>query len=365
MINRLKKAQTLMAEYGLDAVILNPGPTQYYFSGLHLGLMERPMCLFMDAKKTPAIVLPELERQQLPLAGIELKPFFYGADVEQWTQAYKNAAEYMELDGKTIGIEPTRFRYLEMSYVQSAAPNIKFTSAQELVAQLRMCKDATEKATMKAAIDISQTALLAALKNFKVGMTELEFSSELTMQMLITGGENASFGAIVSGGPNSANPHAMPGDRPIQNGDLLVIDYGAMKGGYCADITRTFGIGKIEPEFEKIHKITQEANAAARAFAKPGVRAGDVDKAARDVIEAAGYGEYFTHRVGHGLGMEGHEPPYMHGANDLILKEGMTFTIEPGIYLPERGGVRVEDDVILTADGCESLSTLPRELITL
>ncbi|MEE4193736.1 MAG: M24 family metallopeptidase, partial [Anaerolineae bacterium] len=118
----------------------------------------------------------------------------------------------------------------------------------------------------------------------------------------------------------------------------------------------------IEPEFQKIHEITQAANAAARAFAKPGIRAGDVDKAARDVIEAAGYGEYFTHRVGHGLGMEGHEPPYMHGANDLILKEGMTFTIEPGIYLPGRGGVRVEDDVILTADGCESLSTLPREL---
>ena len=362
MINRLNKAKNLMSDYGLDAVILNPGPTQYYFSGLHLGLMERPMCLFLDPEKTPAIVLPELERQQLPLAGIPLEPFFYGADVDEWQQAYKKAADYLGLNGKTVGIEPTRFRYLEMSYVQGAAPHVKFTSAQDLVAQLRMVKDATEKAAMKAAIDLSQVALLAALKNFKVGMTELELSSEITMQLLKAGAENQSFGAIVSGGPNSANPHAMPSDRPIQNGDLLVIDYGGTKHGYCADITRTFGVGEVDPEYVKIHEITQAANAAARAFAKPGVRAGDVDKAARDVIEAAGYGEYFTHRVGHGLGMEGHEPPYMHGANDMILEEGMTFTIEPGIYLPGRNGVRVEDDVILTADGCESLSTLPREL---
>lgn len=362
MINRLKKAQQYMSQYGLDAVVLNPGPSQYYFSGLHLGLMERPMCLFLDPVKTPAIVLPELERQQLPLAGIPLKPFFYGSNVAAWHDAYRQAAEYMELDGKTIGVEPTRFRYLEMNYIQQAAPDVKFASAEDLIAQLRMVKDSVEKAAMKAAVEISQTALLAALQSFKTGMTELEFSSLLTMEMLTAGAENVAFGAIVSGGPNSANPHAMPGDRPIQNGDLLVIDYGAMKAGYCADITRTFGIGEIEPEFVKIHEVTQAANAAARAFARPGVRAGDVDKAARDVIEAAGYGEYFTHRVGHGLGMEGHEPPYMHGANDLILREGMTFTIEPGIYLPGRGGVRVEDDVIITADGCESLSTLPREL---
>jgi len=362
MLNRLQKAQQLMSEQGLDAVILNPGPTQFYFSGLHLHLMERPMCLFLDPDKTPAIVLPELERQQLSHATIPLEPFFYSADVAAWHEAYRMAADYMELNGKTVGIEPTRFRYLEMSYIQQAAPEVQFTSAEELIAILRMCKDAQEKAAMKAAIEISQRALTAALDHFNVGMTELELASELTMQMLQAGAENVAFGAIVSGGPNSANPHAMPGDRQIQNGDLLVIDYGAMKDGYCADITRTFGIGEIESEFEQIHKITQQANAAARAFAKPGVRAGDVDKAARKVIESAGYGAYFTHRVGHGLGMEGHEPPYMHSTNDLILQEGMTFTIEPGIYLPGRGGVRVEDDVILTADGCESLTTLPREL---
>jgi Xaa-Pro dipeptidase len=351
-----------MAAENLDAVILNPGPSQFYFSGLHLHLMERPMCLLIDPVKTPAIVLPELEQQQVALAGIPLEPFFYGANPAEWQQAYQQAADYMHLDGKTVGIEPTQFRYLEMQYIQQAAPNVQFTSAESCIAQMRMRKDAQEKSAMQAAIQISEQALLAALKQFNVGMTELEFSSELLMQMLRAGAESLAFGTIVSGGPNSANPHAVPGNRPIQSGDLLVIDYGAMKDGYCADITRTFGVGEIEPEFEKIHQITQAANAAARAFARPGVRAGDVDTAAREVIEAAGYGAYFTHRVGHGLGMEGHEPPYMHGGNDLILEEGMTFTIEPGIYLPGRGGVRVEDDVILTADGCESLTTLPREL---
>jgi Xaa-Pro dipeptidase len=144
---------------------------------------------------------------------------------------------------------------------------------------------------------------------------------------------------------------------------LLVIDYGTQYHGYCSDITRTFAVGEVDPELAKIHQVTQAANAAARAFARPGVRAGDVDQAARKVIEDAGYGQYFTHRVGHGLGMEGHEPPYMHGANDLILKENYTFTIEPGIYLPNWGGVRVEDDVILTANGCHSFSSLPREMV--
>jgi Xaa-Pro dipeptidase len=166
----------------------------------------------------------------------------------------------------------------------------------------------------------------------------------------------------VSGGPNSADPHASPTDRPLALGDLLVIDWGASVDGYFSDLTRTFGIGEVEPELAKIARVVLDANAAGRAAGRPGLTAGQVDHAAREVITRAGYGVYFTHRVGHGLGMEGHEDPYMFGENAMPLVVGMTYTVEPGIYLPGRGGVRIEDDVYVTADGSASLSDCPREL---
>ena len=162
-------------------------------------------------------------------------------------------------------------------------------------------------------------------------------------------------------GPNAASPHAVPSDRPIQPGETIVVDCGAIVGGYAADITRTFAIGALEPEMARVYEIVQAANAAGRAAAGPGVPAEEVDRAARAVIEEAGYGECFTHRTGHGLGLEVHEPPYIVAGNERVLKPGMTFTVEPVIYLPGRGGVRIEDDVVVTPTGAESLTTFPRE----
>jgi Xaa-Pro dipeptidase len=173
------------------------------------------------------------------------------------------------------------------------------------------------------------------------------------------------FTPIVSGGPNSANPHAVPTQRRLQAGDLLVIDWGASWEGYFSDLTRTFAIGEPEPELWGVARTVLEANLAGRAAAMPGVPASAVDTAARAVIEGAGYGPYFTHRTGHGLGMDSHEEPYIRGDNDQLLTPGMTFTVEPGIYLPERNGVRIEDNVAISTDGCDTLSSLPRELIVL
>jgi Xaa-Pro dipeptidase len=145
-------------------------------------------------------------------------------------------------------------------------------------------------------------------------------------------------------------------------GDLLVIDWGASYQGYISDLTRTFAIGKVDPVMERIVHLVQEANAAGQAAARPGQTAGAVDRAARSVIEQGGYGKYFTHRTGHGIGMEGHEPPYIRGDSELVLEPGMTFTVEPGIYLPGRNGARIEDNLLITMDGSESLSDLPRHL---
>jgi Xaa-Pro dipeptidase len=216
---------------------------------------------------------------------------------------------------------------------------------------------------MRKAVQIAQNALEAALPAVRIGMTEREFAAELTLQLLRHGSDPAMpFSPIVSCGPNSANPHASPSERAFQPGDLLVVDWGATNQGYISDLTRTFQIGQAEPEFEHIANLTIQANQAGREACRPGAPIESVDRAARSVIEAAGYGKYFFHRTGHGIGMEGHEEPYIRSGNRQLLEPGMSFTVEPGIYLPERGGVRVEDNVIITTMGAECLSDLPREL---
>jgi Xaa-Pro dipeptidase len=196
-------------------------------------------------------------------------------------------------------------------------------------------------------------------------MTERDLAGELVVQLLRQGSDSEfPFAPIVSSGPNSADPHASPGERPLQAGDMLVIDWGAAVGGYISDLTRTFAVADAPAELA-IHRIVQESNAAGRAAAKPGSTCGDVDRAARSVIEAAGYGQYFFHRTGHGIGLEAHEDPYIRGDNEQVLESGMAFTVEPGVYLPGKNGVRIEDNVVITAEGADVLSDMPRELQTI
>jgi len=365
-IDRLNRLYSLMSAHSLDAFALNPGPTLTYLTGLEFHLMERPVVLFLSPGTNPIMVLPELEQAKIPQAHIPLQPFPYGENPAQWGSVFAAATRAAGLDGKTIGVEPTLLRFLEFQYVQAAAPQAHLISGAEPLAALRMQKSSAEVARMRQAVQIAENALVETLRLIRVGMTEREIASELTLQLLRSGSDSAfPFKPIVSGGPNGANPHASPSDRPIQLGDLLVIDWGAAYEGYISDLTRTFAIGPVDDECRRICEIVKQANAAGRAAGRPGLPAGQVDAAARAVIDQAGYGQYFIHRTGHGIGMEGHEAPYIFGENTLLLAEGMAYTVEPGIYLPDRNGVRIEDNIIVTANGCETLSTLPRELITI
>ncbi len=364
--HRLNRLFDLLSSNGFDAAAINPGPTLTYLTGLHFHLMERPVVLLAAPGKTPVLVLPELEQLKLQQSAIPAQGFTFGENPAVWTDVFATAARSLGLDAARIAIEPTRMRYLELNLLQSALPHAHFAAGDAVFSGLRMQKDASEIESMRKAVRIAQTALLATLPHVHPGVTEREIAAELTVQLLRAGSDSElPFAPIVSGGPNSANPHASPSDRPLQIGDLLVIDWGAACEDYVSDLTRTFAIGPIDDEQARIHTLVQQSNAAGRAAGQPGIPAGDVDRAARRVIEAAGYGPYFTHRTGHGLGMEGHEPPYMFAENTLLLAEGMTYTVEPGIYLPGRGGVRIEDNIAVTATGCETLSDLPRELITL
>lgn len=363
---RLDNLIELLEFDGLNAIALTAGPSLKYLTGLEFHVMERPVALLIAPGAVPALILAELEANRVKNAALPIQPFTYSDVPDTWEKAFQNACQALELNGKLIGVEPARMRYLEFRMLQKAAPQAGFLPADHALSMLRIRKDPEEVAKMREAARIAELALQASLPCVRVGVTEREIASELVMQLLRAGSDHElPFGPIVASGPNTANPHSTPSDRKIQPGDLLLFDWGATYQGYISDITRTYAIGKISREFERIYEVVKQANAVGRAASRPGVQAREVDQAAREVITAAGYGPQFSHRVGHGIGMEAHEPPYMHAGNTMELSEGMAYTVEPGIYLADQGGVRIEDNVVITADGCETLTTLSRELIVL
>lgn len=357
----LENLQIQLNHSGLDALALNPGPTLSYLTGLNFHLMERPVVLIITRANQPVLVLPELEK--IKTEGKGLTCFTYGDNPDSWQSVFNEAAASLSLVGKKIGVEPTRLRFLELSYLRAAIKDADFITAGELLGSLRIIKSSREIELMRRAVKIAEEGFQSLLKQVRQGMTEKEAAGELCLNLLKAGSDSEfPFTPIIASGPNSANPHAVPSERKFTNGDLVIIDWGASFDGYFSDLTRTLAIGQIEPEFQKIASLVRQANKVGRNTARPGIAAGAVDLAARAVIEQGGYGPFFNHRLGHGLGMEAHEQPYIFSENSMILTEGMSFTIEPGIYLPDRGGVRIEDNVIISSSGCDCLSSLSREL---
>jgi Xaa-Pro dipeptidase len=360
---RFSRLQQLMRTNNLDTVVINPGPTLTYLTGLHFHLMERPTLLVYHAGTQPVLILPELELGKAKTSSIALKPFTFNDDPSTWPGVMNAALTELGLASGKVGVEPTRLRFLEIDFLQHAFPGLDFVNGDSVFSSLRINKDADEIQSIYKAVKIAQDALTATIPFIHEGVTETEIASHLTIEMLKAGSATElPFQPIVAGGPNSANPHAVPTDRKLQRGDLVVIDWGAAWQDYASDLTRTFAIGELSEELRKIYETVKASNAAGRAAGRPEIKAGEVDKAARAVIKSAGYGKFFTHRTGHGLGMEGHEHPYMFGGNNLPLSTGMVYTVEPGIYLPGKGGVRIEDDVVVTASGSESLSDYSRDL---
>jgi Xaa-Pro dipeptidase len=366
MQTRINKLIKLMGEFELSGIALNPGPTLKYLTGLHFHLMERPTVLLITAEGQMALVLPALEAGKLAETPVTIEAFTYSDDPETRPEAFFRAAEYLHLAGNDLGVEATRMRYLELMYLGDVLPELGFLDASACLAGLRMVKDEDELVKMHQAAQIAQTALLETLKGLRAGMTEKEVANQLIIQLLSAGSDpGLPFSPIVSFGENTANPHSVPTNRALKPGDLLLVDWGASCDGYLSDITRTFTFGEVDPELHQIGEIVLRANQAGRAAGRSGIEAGAVDRAARGVIDEASYGEAFIHRTGHGLGLEAHEEPYIYDTNTRALLPGMTFTIEPGIYLPGKGGVRIEDDVVMTETGLESLTDLPRQVLPL
>ncbi|NLN70460.1 MAG: aminopeptidase P family protein [Chloroflexi bacterium] len=366
MQERIKKLTKLMGEFDLPGIALNPGPTLTYLTGLEFHLMERPTVLLITVEGKTALVLPALEVGKLASMPIKIEAFNYSDDPATRSEAFVRAAELLNFSAKELGVEATRMRYLELMYLGDAFPELGFLDASACLAELRIVKDEDEQGKMRQAAVIAQNALLATLKDIKAGMTEVEVANQLMIQLLRAGSDpSLPFAPIVAFGENTADPHSVPSGRRLKPGDLLLVDWGASYQGYFSDITRTFTLGEVDPELQKIGEIVLRANLAGQTAGCAGIEAGAVDRAARAVITDAGYGHAFIHRTGHGLGMEAHEEPYIFDTNPRILTSGMTFTVEPGIYLPGKGGVRIEDDMVVTETGFESLTDMPRQVLPL
>jgi Xaa-Pro dipeptidase len=357
---RLQTIQRIIGGAGLDAVALVPGSNMIYMTGQHFHLMERPVVGLYPRVGNPAYIMGlELDKMaDLP----DIRTFSY-TDEEGYTGAFKQAIAALSLDGKKLGVEGLRMRYTESAILAQFAPQMQIIDATDTLAELRLRKEKTEIDALRAAIKISEAALREIIAGVKVGMDERKIANSLQIAMLQRGGGELPFPPIVLTGPKSALPHGVPGDRPLSEGELLLIDYGTTFDGYASDITRTFVLGELrDQQLVDAYAAVQAANEAGRNAAGPGVPCQEVDRAARAAIVRAGFGAYFIHRTGHGLGMEAHEGPYIREGNAAPLEVGNVFTVEPGIYLPGIGGIRIEDNVVITADGAESLTTFPRDL---
>lgn len=361
---RWNKLYDIMRRAKLDILALIPGPNHRYLTQAVHFVMERPIVMFIPLDEQPIAVIPELE---IPL--FERHPIpsriFSWTDAEGYESAFAAALDVLQTRGKTIGVEGLQMRFFEGEVIRAHAPEAAIVDASGPLAELRIIKDADEIAALRRAIQISEDALRATLGKALVGMSEREIAADLEAHIKALGGEGLSFDTILHGGGNTALPHSGPLDYRIQRGDPLLVDFGASFDGYCADITRTVFVSEVSEAHRRFYAVARAANEAGRRAARPGVTAESVDAAARQALIDAGCEHLMRHRTGHGLGLQAHEAPYIVQGNQRILQPGMVFTIEPGIYRLGEIGVRIEDDVLITEDGCESLTTFPREILVL
>ncbi len=360
---RLERLHIIMQKTGLDILAFTPGPNLRYLTGGVHYVMERPIVLFIPLEGKPVAVIPKLEIPLFAKHSIESNVYSW-ADSEGYEHAFKAAFAELKSAGKTIGVEGLHMRFFEGEIIRKFASDSIVTNADEHLAELRIIKDSAEIDALRTAVRMSEEALQMTLDAVRVGMTEREIAGQLEANVKAVGGEGLSFNTILHGGANTPLPHMGPLDYKIQPGDPLLIDFGATYQGYCADITRVVFVGEPSDDHRAFYEVVKTANAAGRAAAKPGVTAESVDRAARQSLIDAGYESLIRHRTGHGIGLQAHEWPYIVEGNQRILEPGMVFTIEPGIYQMGVIGVRIEDDVLITPDGSESLTTFPREIVT-
>lgn len=366
--DRLARTAAATRAAGAQGLLIGVGPELEWLTGYDAKALERLTLLVVPADGDPSIVVPRLEvaaAEAAPAIGagvVRVRPWQETADpYDQVWEALPDAP------GTRLAVSDTLSARFLLK-LQAIYPDAAFELAGSIMGVLRRIKDADEVELLRAAGAAADRTILGLAAGRLVGRTEADVAAEVRQRLVDEGHDTASFW-IVASGPRSASPHHDPDERRIVAGEPLLLDIGGRRAGYCSDITRTLwltgGDDAMGPDdtFRTIFGLVQEANAAGRASVRPGVAAQDVDRAARAVIEAGGHGAGFFHRTGHGIGLEGHEDPYIVEGNTEALQVGDAFSVEPGIYLEGRYGVRIEDIVVCAADGRDELNAVTRDLL--
>lgn len=352
---RLERLNELMADRGVDVILLSVGADLPYFTGYEAMPSERLTVLVVTRSREAVLLVPELEAPRVQAGSWEVVAWGETDDpVEIASRQHKSPGR--------VAVGDHMWSAFTMAF-QKRWSGAEWIPASRLTRELRMRKDRIEIEELRRAargVDLVMGRIRDEVR-FS-GRSERDVARDLADMTVEVGHDTAEF-TIVASGPNGASPHHTPGTRIIENGDMVVCDFGGRWEGYYSDSTRTFCVGEPTVGEAEVHELVREANRAGRDAVSPGVPCSEVDRSARSVIEGAGYGQYFIHRTGHGIGLEVHEHPYIVEGNDMPLEAGMTFSIEPGVYVPDRFGVRIEDIVACTEDGADTLNAAERGLV--
>ncbi|MBT2382292.1 aminopeptidase P family protein [Streptomyces sp. ISL-11] len=356
-VARMERAAVSAADAGLAGVIVTPGPDLAWLTGYQPAMTERLTALLLSAGRRPQLLVPALERPDA-----EHAPGARGLTITGWTDGQDPYAALAPLLGERgrYGVSDDAWA-LHLLAFQRVCPGVSYGAFTEVLPMLRAVKDAYEVERLAAAGAAADAVYEDIVKLRFAGRREQDVAADLARLLLERGHSQVDF-TVVGSGPNGANPHHDAGDRVIETGDMVVMDFGGLLDGYGSDTTRTVHVGEPSAEERKVHDVVREAQQAAFEAVRPGVACQEIDRVARQVIRRAGYGEYFIHRTGHGIGVTTHEPPYLVEGEHLPLVPGMCFSIEPGVYLPGRFGVRIEDIVTCTESAGRRLNNTSREL---
>lgn len=352
---RVQHVLEALEQMGLEQMIVSDPDSIWYLTGYYVHPFERLFALYLRKDGKHKFFLNKL----FPVPQVDFEQIWF-SDTDDY---YAIMAD--NVDGtKPMGIDKDWAARFLLS-LQNRHPGMKCVESSDCVDNARACKDEVEQNLMRASSAINDRVMLKVEEYIKEGMTEKQISEFIQAEYTAEGSDSLAFAPIVSFGAHAADPHHDPDGTTLKAGDCIVIDMGCRKDRYCSDMTRTYFCKSADPKYAAIHDLVREANEKAEAILKPGVKLCELDKIARDHIAAAGYGEYFTHRLGHFIGQTEHERGDVSGVSQIVAKPGMVFSVEPGVYLPGEFGVRIEDLVLVTEDGCERLNKVDKHWKTI
>ncbi|WP_108671278.1 M24 family metallopeptidase [Peribacillus acanthi] len=361
MLDKKNKLQNWLKEKEIDVAFVTSTDNVFYLSGFHSNPHERLLGLMTFQEGESILICPKMEIEEARHAGWNEEIIGY-TDIEDPWEFIQAAVKKRGFTIRQAAIEKEHMNVERYEKLQATFSSPQLFSVEEVLRELRMVKSEDEMKLIREACKLADFAIEVGVSEIKEGKTEMDILAAIEFELKKKGVNQMAFSTMVLTGANAASPHGTPGQTKIQKGDLVLFDLGVVYNGYCSDITRTVAFHDISEKQHEIYNTVLKAELAAVAATKPGKTAAEIDLTARNIIREAGYGEYFPHRLGHGLGISVHEYPSMTETNELVMKEGMVFTIEPGIYVPSVAGVRIEDDVLVTKDGCEILTQYPKEL---